>query len=107
MALGERQRLTHEPSVAALAALLALPEERLCAAQIKAARAGGDLERVKRVTGRLKELFFAAHGGSFTMAAFKHARTREDYGSSRWAGGLGVCLLRRLGRRASLHMCGR
>ena len=45
--------------------------------------AGGDLERVKRVTGRLKELFFAAHGGYFTMAAFKHARTREDYGSSR------------------------
>jgi len=57
-----------------------VPTSPSCTAQMKAAREADDQERLKRLQQRIKEVFFEAHGGSFTMAAFKHARPREDFG---------------------------
>jgi len=64
---------------------------------VKDAQKLGDAARVTRITIRIKEVFFAASGGMFTLTAYKNIRSTDSFGRSTsmgaYRGGRNSCWL--------------
>jgi len=80
-------RVDQEADVEAMVKILLMPQSDLFhvhgsafQAQIKDAREKGDLAAQNEALGRLKHLYFS--GGPFTLSAFKHSRSQEEFAQS-------------------------